>query len=142
MAPHHDTESKVNLLNDWLKAEDDTIGITNKITLATNNDSIKIFMDIIRTDSVKHKKMQHFLIEALTVKAPALSSDEIAKVSEMLNEHLALEQKTVDLAKELLAEEKLPVIKELFEYLLEDEQKHVRLLNSLGALKGYAQKNT
>ena len=139
---HHDTESKVKLLNDWLVAEDDTIAMTSRISGSTENDTIKIFMDIIRTDSAKHKRIQEFLKSALTEKAPAVSFDEIAKISEMINDHLALEQKTVDYAKLLLSEEKLPVIKELFEYLLEDEEKHVRLLNSLAAFKGYAQKNT
>ncbi len=139
---HHTTEAKVNLLNEWLVAEDDTIAMTTKISGSTDNDTIKIFMDIIRTDSAKHKRIQEFLKSAMTVKAPSLDFGQIAEISAMINDHLALEQKTVDLGKQLVAEEKLPVIKELFEYLLEDEEKHVRLLNSLAAFKEYAQKNT
>jgi hypothetical protein len=139
---HHDTESQVKLLDQWLVAEDDTIAMTNKISASTKNDTIKIFMDIIRTDSAKHKRIQEFLKAAMTVKAPSLSFGEISEISGMINEHLALEQKTVDLGKELVAEMKLPVIKELFQYLLDDEEKHVRLLNSLAAFKEFAQKNT
>lgn len=139
---HHDTESQVKLLDEWLVAEDDTISMTTDIGKATNNETIKIFMDIIKTDSAKHKRIQNFLKDALTKQAPALGFDEIAEISGMINEHLALEQKTVDLGKQLVAEMKLPVIKELFQYLLEDEEKHVHLLNSLAAFKEFAQKNT
>lgn len=137
-----DINAQVELLDEWLAAEDDTISMTNKITGATQNDSIKIFMDIIRTDSAKHKRIQEFLKNAMTKAAPSLSFDEIATISEMINEHLALEQKTVDLGKQLTADIKLPVIKQLFEYLLEDEEKHVRLLNSLIEIKAAAHMNT
>ncbi len=136
------TEEKVNLLNNWLTAEDQTIEMTNNISKSTDNETIKIFMDIIRTDSAKHKRIQSFLVDAMTKQAPALDFGEIADISQMINDHLALEQKTVDLGMELAKEEKLPVIKELLEYLLEDEEKHVKLLNALSDFKQWAQQNT
>lgn len=139
---HHNTEDKVKLMNQWLEAEDETIEMTNKISQSSENETIKIFMDVIRTDSAKHKRIQNFLKDALTKKSPTMSFEEISQISGMINDHLALEQKTVDLGKQLAAEEKLPVIKELMEYLLDDEQKHVRLLNSLASFKEWAQKNT
>ena len=70
---HHDTESKVKILNEWLAAEDDTIAMTNQITGASGNDTVKIFMDVIRTDSAKHKRIQEFLKTSMTEKAPTLS---------------------------------------------------------------------
>lgn len=136
------TENFVRLLDNWLEAEDQTIAMTNQISESTPNPTIRIFMTAIRADSVKHKLIQQFLKSALTEQAPALSFDEIARVSGMINDHLALEQKTVDIGTEMAADMKLPVLKELLQYLLEDERKHVALLNALAALKEAAQKNT
>ena len=99
-------------------------------------------MDIIRTDSAKHKRIQDFLKKALTAQSPVVSFDEIGDISQMVNDHLELEQKTVDYGNELVKDVNLPIVKELLEYLLEDEQKHVRLLKSLAAMKEFAQKNT
>lgn len=142
MARKFDKDAVLDLLDQWLIAEDETIEQTKKIGSATENDSIKIFMDIIRTDSAKHKRIQDFLKKALTTQAPTVSFDQIGDISQMVNDHLELEQKTVDYGNELVKDVNLPVVKELLEYLLEDEQKHVRLLKSLAAMKEFAQKNT
>ena len=142
MARKFDKDAVLDLLDQWLVAEDETIEQTKKIGSATENDSIKIFMDIIRTDSAKHKRIQDFLKKALTAQSPVVSFDEIGDISQMVNDHLELEQKTVDYGNELVKDVNLPVVKELLEYLLEDEQKHVRLLKSLAAMKEFAQKNT
>ena len=139
---HHTLEDQLKILDDWLQAEEDTIAMTSKISSATKNPVIKIFMDVIRTDSAKHKRIQEFLKSTMTEAAVNVSFDEIGEISGMINGHLALEQKTVDMAKNLVAETKLPVQKELIEYLLEDEQKHVKLLNSLAEFKSFAIKNT
>jgi rubrerythrin len=136
------SDAMVTLLQDWLKAEDDTIEMTNKISATTTNETIRLFMLIVRADSVKHRQIQQFLLDAMTKQAPAISLEEIADISEMINEHLALEQKTVDLGKSLVGQNKLPILKELMQYLLDDEEKHVRLLQSLAAMKEYVHKNT
>lgn len=132
----------LELLDEWLKAEDETIEMTNKISQSTDNDAIKIFMTIIRTDSAKHKLIQNYLKDALTKGAPAMAFNEIAEVSGMINDHLALEQKTVDFGEEIAGDLNLPVIGELWNYLLDDEKKHVTLLNALAKMKEFAQKNT
>ena len=130
------------LLDEWLKAEDDTIAQTNKISAGTGNETIKVFMDIIRTDSAKHKRIQQFMKDSLTKASPALSFDEIATISDMVNEHLKLEQATVDMGQQLFEKMKLPILKDLADYLLADERLHVNLLNAMINFKGHAEKNT
>jgi rubrerythrin len=139
---HHTPEERIKILDEWIKAEEETIAMTNKIAGATENDSIKLFMDIIRTDSAKHKRIQEYLKKAMAMQAPALSFDEIGEISGMINEHIELEQKTVDMGHQLAAEMRLPIIKELISYLLKDEEKHVELLRNLAAFKTFAQMNT
>jgi rubrerythrin len=130
------------LLDEWLAAEDDTIAMTSRIHKATRNEAIRLYMEIVRMDSMKHKKIQEFLKETMTQRAASLSFDEIGAISGMVNDHLVLEQKTVDLGHEILPKVALPIEKQLFEYLLADEQLHVQLLRSLSQFKGAAETNT
>ena len=137
-----DLEKLLGLLDHWIKAEDDTIEMTNKISGTTENPTIKLFMTAIRSDSAKHKLIQEYLKGAMTRQAPVVSPDEIATISGMINDHLELEQKTVDYGVALTRDMNLPIIKQLFEYLLDDERKHVTLLTALADLKNAATSNT
>ena len=135
-------EKVLALLDEWLQAEDDTVAMTARVGKATKNEAIHLYMDIIRTDSLKHKKIQQFLKTTMTERAVALSFDEIATIAALVNDHLALEQKTVDLGHEILPKITHPVEKQLFDYLLSDEELHVQLLQSLALFKGAAERNT
>ena len=136
------SERILKLVDEWMVAEDDTIAMTGKIAKSTKNKTIKIWMDIIKTDSQKHKKVLAFIKDSLTKEAPAVSYDEIGEISGLINDHLALEQKTVDLGHQMVSKLRLPIQKQLFEYLLADEQKHVQMLNALAAFKAFATQNT
>jgi hypothetical protein len=129
-------------LKEWLVHEDETIEMTNKVTAASNNASVKLIMDIIRMDSVKHKRIQQYMIDSMETSAPAISYDEISSISGIINEHIELEQKTVDLSAGLADAIKFPIQARLFEYLQEDEKKHVILLKMLANYKDWATKNT
>jgi rubrerythrin len=132
----------VALLKEWLDAEEQTIKMTNRISTSTDNPAVKMFMTIIRSDSAKHKLVQEYLLNSLTVKAPEVTFEEIGEISGMINEHLALEQKTVELGQTLAEEINLPIITDLLNYLVDDERKHVTLLNALIHIKSVAQRNT
>lgn len=135
-------EKVLALTEEWLKAEDETIQMTKDIADTTDNETIALWMYIIRSDSTKHKRILRFIKKSLTRNAPALSFDEIATVSGMINDHLKLEQKTVDLGQEITPKVRLPIQKKLFQLLLTDEKKHVQFLESLAEFKEFTQKNT
>ena len=70
--------------------------------------------------------------------AVSLAPEELAEVWGLVEEHIALERKTVDLAKEALAAVKgkhMVVQEYLLNYLLIDEEKHNALLDSLEGVK-------
>jgi hypothetical protein len=135
-------EQVLALVEEWLQAEDDTIQMTKDIATETENETISLWMYIIRSDSTKHKRILNFIKKSLTKKSAVLSYDEIGAVSEMIKEHLKLEQKTVDLGAELKPKVRLPIEQQLFDLLLTDERKHVKFLEALSSFKDFASRNT
>ena len=56
-------ENLLNLLKRWQSIEDDSIRNTTEILKRTDNPVIRLIMEIIRQDSVTHRKLQQLLIE-------------------------------------------------------------------------------
>lgn len=135
-------ETLLKLIEEWLKAEDDTIEMTKKVREKSANETIALWMYIIRSDSAKHKRILKFIKKSLTKQAAMLSYEDIAAISQMVNTHLKLEQKTVDLGTQITPKVRLPIEKKLFQLLLEDERKHVAFLESLAEFKSWATRNT
>jgi len=105
----------------------------------TDNPIIRLVMEIIQRDSQMHHRVQELIADSLTCKALALSTDELAQVWTLIEKHIALEEKTVALAKQSLeateGRKGMLVQRYLLEYLLNDEQKHDTLLEKLEAIK-------
>jgi rubrerythrin len=134
------TQRIIELLRKWQGLERKGIDATAQIMEETDNPLIWQVMEIIRNDSVQHHRVQRFLIDSLTRKPVTLSPEEMAQVWEQIETHNKMERETVEVAKQLAEECTDPVQKELLEYLLTDEEKHVKLLDQLEEIKKHMAK--
>lgn len=122
----------------WQKIENDSVEMAARISKQTENPIVRVVMEIIMRDSATHYRVQQLLIDSLQKEAVALRPEELGDVWGMIDEHIALERKTIDYAKEALAAikgTKMVVQQYLLEYMLTDEEKHNKMLDNLEAVK-------
>lgn len=128
----------VDNMQRWQKIENAAVAQTGKIIEKTDNPLIRIVMEIIQRDSQVHYRVQEMIADTLTTKTVKLDPDDLVEVWDLIEKHIELEKKTVELAAEAITalEGKKMVVQEyLLRYLLEDEQKHNHILDSLETIK-------
>ena len=128
-------ENLINLLKRWQSIEDDSVRNTTEIIKRANNPIIHLIMEIIRQDSVTHRKVQQLIIDNFEKIPICLDPEELINLWELITEHDEAERKTIELAAIALEQNNSPVVKMLLEYLIADETKHDRLLISLEKFK-------
>lgn len=122
----------------WQHMENATIAATGNIMEKTENPIVRIVMEIIQRDSQMHYRIQEMIADSLTSKTVSLTPEELEKVWDLVEKHINLERQTVGMAEEALAAlkgKKMVVQEYLIRYLLEDENKHTHLLDSLEVIK-------
>ncbi len=124
-------EKLVEILKDWQKIEDATIRNTTEIIKKTDNPLVHLVMEIIRQDSVMHRRVQQLIIDNYEKQPITLFTEEISNIWSLVEEHNEVEKKTIAIAKEALQDLTSPIVKYLLEYLLYDETKHDNLLEEI-----------
>jgi len=127
-------ELKVTL-RQWQDLEDRTIEQTAAIAHKTQNPLIKLIMEIIRQDSAMHRRVQQVMLDGLEKEAFTLTPEELADVWDLIEQHAEMERQTIALAEKARRNCRLFVHRHLLTYLIEDEQKHDRLLSQLEDFK-------
>ena len=61
-------EHTVNVLRTWQGLERQALNDTAEIIQETDNELVRIVMEIIRNDSLMHHRVQQFLVDSLTKK--------------------------------------------------------------------------
>ncbi len=129
----------VSDMRKWQKIEDASVSSTGQIIEKTENPLLRLIMEIIQHDSQMHHHVQEFIADSIERKAVSLTSDELAKVWDLIERHIDLEKKTVEIAEQTIASLKgqqgMIVQEYLLNYLLEDERKHNDLLGHLDNIK-------
>ncbi len=131
-------EAIVANMKSWMKIENASVASTGKVIEKTENPIVRIVMEIIQRDSQMHYRVQEMIADSLTTKTITLTPEEVADVWDMIEKHIALEKKTVELADQALAAikgKKMMVQEYLLQYLLEDENKHNTILERLQGVK-------
>ena len=125
----------VGVLRKWQEIEDGSVASTTQITAKTKNPFIRLVMEIIRQDSIMHKKVQQFMIDSLEKEAVSLTPEELGEIWEQVERHAEMEKETIELAERLRKNCRLFVQRHLLTYLIEDERLHDRLLGQLEDFK-------
>jgi len=123
------------ILRSWQAIETASIENTTKVMEKTKNSLIRTVMQIIRSDSETHYKVQQALIDSLEREAFSLTPEELVEIWDMVDTHAEIEKKTIALAEKALQGCRLLAQRNLLAYLIEDEKKHDRLLSQLEDFK-------
>jgi hypothetical protein len=124
----------------WQKIENASVASTGRVMEKTENPIVRLVMEIIQRDSQMHYRVQEWIAETLAGKrVVSLTPDELGDVWGMVEEHIKIEKKTQELAQESLdsiqGAKGMLVQAYLLEYLLEDEKKHISLLERLANIQ-------
>ena len=123
----------------WQQVENASVASTGRVIEKTENPIVRLVMEIVQRDSQMHYRVQEWIAESLEGRAVSLAPEELGHVWGMIEDHIKLERKTQELAREALdsieGSKGMLVQAYLLEYLLEDEQKHNALLGRLGSIQ-------
>lgn len=128
-------EALTSLMRQWQQIEDHSVASTTQIIEKTKNPLIRMIMEIIRHDSILHKKVQQFMIDSLERAPVTLTPEELGEIWDGVERHAEMEKETLRLADEARKKCRLFVQRHLLTYLVEDEQLHERLLAQLQDFK-------
>ena len=128
----------VKTMKDWQQIENASVASTGSIIEKTKNPLIRQVMEIIQADSQRHYHVQQMIIDSFERQSFTVTPDELGEIWDLVDKHIALERRTVDLANEALEtlkSSRMVVAQYLIEYLLEDENKHNKILDNLASIK-------
>ena len=131
-------EKIVDNMRRWQKIENASVASTGNVIENTDNPVVRLVMEIIQNDSQMHYRVQELIAYSLETGTINLNPDELSKVWDMIDKHIKLEEKTIELATEAKAAlkgKKMVVQEYLIDYLLIDEQKHEKILETMETIK-------
>ncbi|MCP4703670.1 MAG: hypothetical protein GY865_03590 [candidate division Zixibacteria bacterium] len=138
MSTKETQEKIIDNMRRWQKIENASVASTGEVINKTDNPLIRLVMEIIQRDSQMHYRVQELVADSLESKTISLNPDELTEVWDLIEKHIKLELKTIELAneaKEALKGKKMVVQEYLLDYLLIDEQKHDKILETLETIK-------
>ncbi|MCW5981775.1 MAG: hypothetical protein KIT09_27060 [Bryobacteraceae bacterium] len=126
-------EQLKNTLQEWQTIEDASVTHTTAVLETTTSALVRLVMEIMRQDSVMHKKVQQALLDSLAPDslekgALGLQPEELDDVWAILEKHDEQEQRAIQMAEHAREACPLAIQRHLLDYLLEDERKHERLV--------------
>ena len=131
-------EQLANSMRHWQKIEDRSVESTGQVIAKTENPLIRLVMEIVQRDSQMHHRVQQFIIDTIENKPVNLTPEEMGSISEMIDNHLKIEEQMVGLVDKALADvkdKKMIVQEYLLNFLVEDEKKHAAMLHALEKVK-------
>jgi rubrerythrin len=133
-------EKIVTNMHQWMKVENASVSSTGKIIAKSNNPIVRLVMEIIQRDSLMHYRVQELIADSLEGKTVSLTPEEMGTIWGMIEDHIELEKKTIELAKDSMeaigSAKGMLVQAYLIQYMLKDEEKHEEILANLEKIKG------
>jgi len=134
-----EVQSKIaDTMEKWKKVENQSVASTGQVIEKTENPVLRLIMEIIQHDSQMHYRVQEFIQRSLKDEAISIKPEELGDVWKLVEDHIKIEKRTVELAKEslkVLKGRKMVVCEYLINYLLQDEKKHNDLLSGMATIK-------
>ncbi|MBF0558014.1 MAG: hypothetical protein HQL08_04460 [Nitrospirae bacterium] len=125
----------LSLLKKWQVIEGKTIESCETILKKSRNPIIKTLSRAIKNDSEKHKSILQLVIDGMTKTGYVLSPDDLADVASLLGKHIALEQKSIDVANQAIGISRDTITTQMLKLILEDEKKHKKMAQQMNDLK-------
>ncbi len=127
-------EKLVGFLKEQIKLEEHIVKVANASVSNTKNELIRYLIQAIAIDSNKHALMLTALISHLESKTPFISEEKRDKLGENIKEHITLEANAIKTYGDLIPKTNDPGIKQVLEYILDDEHRHHKLLKKIHKL--------
>jgi hypothetical protein len=131
-------ENLVKSMEKWQEIERRSVASTGAVIVRTKNPLLQLVMEIINHDSQLHHRVQQMIIDSVGGKPLALTPEDTNAVSQLLDNHMRLENEMVDMVNAMLVQvrdKKMAVQEYLLRFLVEDEKKHATMLASLDHVK-------
>ena len=128
----------VNTMQQWQEIERRSIASTGAVMVRTKNPLLQLVMEIIQHDSHLHHRIQQMIVDSVGDKPLALAPEDTTAVSQLLDNHMKLENEMIENVTATLAQvraKKMVVQEYLLRFLVEDEKKHASMLSSLEHVK-------
>ena len=138
MSMKENLEKLAATMKRWQKLENAAIAQTARVMEETEHPLIRAIMEVIQNDSKNHYRIQQLIIDSVEKEYINVFVDDLTKVWESIEKHIALEKKTIEMADESLAAlegSKNVVQLYLLDYLRKDEEKHDALLSDLSRIQ-------
>ena len=139
MATSKEVQEKIiENMKKWQQVEDASVASTGRAIEKTRNPLIRLVMEIIQRDSLIHYRVQQLVRDSLESHTISLNVDELAEVWDVIENHIKIERKTIELAQQTLEQlkgKKMVVQEYLLNYLMTDEKKHDALLADMETIK-------
>ncbi len=90
-------EQLVDNMKRWQRIENGAVASTGTVIEKTDNPVIRLIMEIIQRDSQMHYRVQEMIADSLTTKAVSMTPDELGAVWDLIEKHIQIEKKTVEL---------------------------------------------
>ncbi len=128
----------VDIMRRWQHIENSAAVQTARIMEESENPLVRLVAEIIQRDTQIHHRVQQMVIDSQRREKVTIPYEDLEACWSLIADHIQLEKKTIELARESLAALKgTDAIAEqyLITYLLHDEQKHEQLLADLELIK-------
>ncbi len=125
----------VAIMKEWQKVEDKSIESISAVSRKIKNPLVKQVLQIIKSDSTMHRKVQQFIVDTLEKKAISLTPEELGEIWSAIEKHSKMERATIQLGQRAKDASKNFIHKYLINYLITDERKHEELLEQLENIK-------
>ncbi|NGZ27437.1 MAG: ferritin-like domain-containing protein [Magnetococcales bacterium] len=113
-------------LERWVVVEQQTIESATNLIAAAKSDLVKQVMRLILRDSEKHKELLTTLLQ-ITNGLVTITPEEVGEIDRLLEDHKQIEAESIILANSALEQTNHFVVRQMLEYMLQDERKHLTM---------------
>jgi len=130
-----------DLIKRWIVLEESTIDASNNLIGSTRNPMVKTIIELLKSDSEKHKRVLEAIRLSLN-STVTFTTDDMKVVDTFIEKHVTLEKNAVETAQQALDMSSLPIPRLLLSHLLQDEKSHDAYVTELNDLKRYMAADT
>lgn len=130
MSPEDNVDKLRLAVRQFIKAEEEVIGLTEKAIGRAENPTVKYLLQAIQHDSRKHADFGRAALEILDFKT-VVGPRERKEVWFLIKRHSDMEKKHREFVAEIKYLTKTPALQYMFEQVWGDEKRHHRILETL-----------
>lgn len=121
----------IEIVHEMAKREEQYSEELKKLADSINHPVLRALFASIAKDSEKHALMYMAIDEVFRKIQPFIIKDDLAKISDVIENHIETEAEMLEKAKQILGETSDPRVKLIVAAIVDDEARHHRLLRDI-----------